>query len=134
MPYLNLCNFIGHTGKDAELKQSKDGTKQWAEFSLAVSTGTVLQKKTVWVKCSVWGRQVERAVEKIKKGDPVFVSGKFDAGLYTNKSGETKIDVSLSVNEFQILKGKPENPLDEVTQFNSTVPAGIDDGLDNIPF
>lgn len=134
MPYLNQCNFIGHAGRDAELKQSKDGTKQWAEFSLAVFTGTVAQKKTVWVKCSIWGQSAERAVQNIKKGDAVFVSGKFDAGLYTNKSGETKIDVSLMVNSFQSLKGKSENPLDDVPQYNSTVPVGADDGLDNIPF
>ena len=136
MPHFNQCTFVGHVGRDAELKQSKDGSKQWAEFNLAVSTAFFPEKKTAWVKCSVWGKSLEKVQQYVKKGDAVLVTGRLsDVSLYQTKDGESRINLQLSVSDWQSLKGKgEENILDSVPNYNSTIPHGAGDGLDNIPF
>jgi single stranded DNA-binding protein len=134
MPFLNQCAFMGHVGHSASLKTSKDGSKQWAEFSLAVSTGSQQMPKTMWIKCRIFGKGVEKAKEKVFKGDTVYVSGKIDASAYLNKAGQAAVDVSMFVNEWQLLKSKNEGQVAEPTpesfpQFDSLV-----DDLTGIPF
>ena len=125
MPYLNACNFMGHIGREAEMKTSKDGSKSWAEFTLAVSTGTMQTPKTMWVKCSVWGKSAEKVIEKCKKGDAVYVSGRLDVSAYLRKQDNVPTpDVRLMVNEWHWLKesGKNAKPeIEDIPTFNSTV-------------
>lgn len=133
MPHLNNCQFMGHVGREAEMKQSKDGSKSWAEFTLAVSMGTMGSPKTMWVKCSVWGKGAAKAVEKCKKGDAVYVSGRLDVSAYARKQDNVAApDVRLMVNEWQWIKESGKNQkidLADVPQFNSTVPSQITDDL-----
>ena len=105
-------------------------SKQWAEFSLAVSTGSQQMPKTMWIKCRIFGKGVDRAKEKIFKGDTVYVSGKLDASAYLNKAGQAAIDVSMFVSEWQLLKSKNEEaaPENEVPQFDLAA------DLSQIPF
>lgn len=128
MPHLNLCQFIGHTARDAEIKTSKDKSKSWAHFTLAVSVGTVETPRTLWVKCNVWGKSVDKVIEKVKKGDAIFVSGRLDAGAYLRAQDNVPMpDISLTVNEWQWLKAAgPKAPV-EVPIYNSTVPGPTDD-------
>lgn len=110
MPHLNTCQFMGHAARRADLKSSKDGTKSWAEFTLAVSTGSMQNPKTMWVKCSIWGKSAEKALEKISKGDAIYVSGRLDVGQYVSKkTNETMLDITLMVNEWQWLKPSKQN-------------------------
>ena len=105
MPYLNQCSFMGHVGRNAELKQSKDGATNWAEFSLGVGTGTKADPKTLWVKCRVFGKNAMRAIEKCNKGDTVYVSGRLDVSAYLKKQdGTAASDVSLNVSDWQWIK------------------------------
>lgn len=133
MPFLNQCSFMGHVGHSASLKTSKDLSKQWAEFSLAVSTGSQQMPKTLWIKCRVFGKGAERAKEKIFKGDTVYVSGKIDASAYKNKAGEPALDVSLMVNEWQLLKSKNEGQVVEPAQPDIPQFDNLADDM-NVPF
>ena len=125
MPYLNVCSFMGHVGREAEIKTSKDGSKSWAEFTLAVSVGTVQAPKTMWLKCSVWGKSADKVVEKCKKGDALYVSGRLDVSAYARKQDNVpQPDVRLTVNEWHWLKESGKNSkqeIEEIPTFNSTV-------------
>lgn len=135
MPHLNVCSFMGHAGRNAELKQSKDGSTSWAEFTLAVSTGTQDKPKTLWVKCRVFGKGAMRAVEKVNKGDAVYVSGKIDANAYARKQDNVPtVDLSLLVNDWQWIKPSSKSEaLPEDLKMASTVPSGQLDDF-NLPF
>lgn len=143
MPYLNSCSFMGHVGQQASIKQSKDGSKTWVEWSLAVSTGTVDRPKTMWVKCRSFTKNQAKVVERVQKGDVVYVQGKVDVNAYVNKNGEASPDVSLLVNDWQWVKpsGKSE-AVQEYTEASPTVrgemgaaPEKIGlEKLDEIPF
>ena len=105
MAFLNQCNFFGNVGRDAEQKSSKDGSKQWTEFSIGVSTGSSSHPKTMWIKCLCFGKLGERMLERVSKGSSVYVSGKIDVGCYIGKkTNEAMVDVSLLCNEVQIIK------------------------------
>lgn len=134
MPHLNLCSFMGHVGREPEIKTSKDGSKSWAQFTLAVSTGTVQTPKTMWVKCSVWGKSADKVVEKCKKGDAVYVSGRLDVSAYARKQDNVATpDVSLTVNEWHWLKSSSRNEIPADVQYASTVPTNLTDDI-NLPF
>jgi single-strand DNA-binding protein len=141
MPHLNNYQFMGHLGRNPELKQAAG--KQLAEFSVAVSTGTVAKPETIWVKCAVWGERSQRVMEKLAKGDPVYISGRLSLRSYMGKDGQPKADASVMVNEWQNLRGKddqqqPSTPhipqFDVAPEFASTVPAGTTDDFSDIPF
>jgi len=104
MPHLNNYQFMGHVGRSPTIKEAAG--KQVAEFSVAVSCGTVAKPDTIWVKCSVWGDRAARVMEKISKGDAVYVSGRLSLRSYQGKDGTPKAEASVMVNEWQSLKSK----------------------------
>lgn len=141
MPYLNNCSFMGHVGQPATLKQSKDGSKNWYEFTLAVSTGTVAQPETMWVKCRGFGKTGERMAEKATKGDAVYVTGKLNCKAYARKQdGQPAADVSLLVNEFVWIRPSSKSDTAAVTipEFDlkptEIHPGASAFGDDSIPF
>jgi single-stranded DNA-binding protein len=140
MPHLNQCNFIGHVGRDAELKTSRDQSKQWCEFNLAVQLGNSTVDKAAWVKCSIWGKHIEKAALLIKKGDAIFVTGRITKlNGYINKNNDPAVDFQMSVSEWQLLTKKDRAETDafynQHPALASTVPPGsLTDDLGDIPF
>lgn len=140
MPHLNQVNFIGHVGRDAEMKTSKDGSKQWCEFNIAVQLGNSTIDKAAWVKCAIWGKFAEKAALLIKKGDPVFVTGRITkCDAYINRKNEAAVDLQISVSEWQLLTKKDRTETDafynQHGSFASTIPPGsLTDDLGDIPF
>lgn len=147
MPFLNSCQFMGNIGRSAELKTNKDGTISWAEFSVAVSVGSIKEKKTMWVRCRVFGRGAERALEKCQRGDAVYVSGRLDVSAYTKRTdNQAAADVSVNVSEWQHLgsRGEPESsdigalPTDgsalKIPTYDRDALPEFGDDLSNIPF
>lgn len=144
MPYHNSCAFMGHVGNPAQVKHSKDGSKSWVEWSLAVSTGTQERPKTMWVKCRSFTKSQAKVVEKIGKGDVVFVQGKIDVNAYIkSQDGSAQPDVSLLVNEWQWIKSSGKGEADKqypegaasVRGTMGVEPEKIGlDALDEIPF
>ena len=118
MPHLNVCSFMGHVGQSPTQKTSKDGAKTWSEFSLAVSTGSKAEPKTMWVKCRVFGNSAGKVAEMCNKGDAMYVSGKLDVNAYARKQdNQPAADVSLLVNEWHWLK--PSSKADATDLANS---------------
>lgn len=144
MPHLNSCTFMGHAGNAAVKKTSKDGTKTWVEWSLAVSTGTIAQPKTMWVKCRTFTKNQDKVLERVQKGDAVLVQGRLDVNAYiSSKDGAAMPDVSILVNEWQWIKPSGKGEAD--SQYQEGAPTvrgdmgaapekiGLD-ALDEIPF
>lgn len=104
MANLNSCTFIGAAGRSADREKSKDGSKEWASFNIAVNTGYGENKSTMWVKCIVFNKSYEVALEKIKRGDTIYVEGNLKVQAYVGKKdGLAKADITLVVNNWQWL-------------------------------
>ena len=66
---------VGRLGKDVELRYSPDG-KAVASFSVAVDDGFGENKKTIWLRVSVWEKQAETCNQYLHKGSIVLVEGR----------------------------------------------------------
>lgn len=79
---LNKCQFIGRVGKDPEMKEISSDFRV-ANFSIATTekwTDKASGEKrelTEWVNCQAANKQAELVEKYVKKGDEIYVEGKF---------------------------------------------------------
>lgn len=89
---MNSVQLLGNLARDAEVRYTQNG-KSVANFTVAASnTYTTangeVKEMTSFVSCVAWGKLGE-ACEKLKKGDRVFVSGRWTTRSY-EKNGEKR--------------------------------------------
>lgn len=89
---MNVFTASGNIGRDAEVRNA--GGTSVAGFSLAVKSGYGDKAQTVWVDCSIWGKQADSGlVQYLKKGQFVVVTGELGT-----REHEGKTYVTLRVN------------------------------------
>ena len=93
--------IIGNLGRDPEMRYTPTG-KPVTQFSVAVNQSTKNQQagewieETDWFRVSVFGDRAERAAEQLRKGNRVFVEGRFQTREFEGKDGQkrTSLDVT----------------------------------------
>ena len=82
---MNVFTASGNIGRDAEVRNA--GGTSVAGFSLAVKSGYGDKSQTVWVDCSLWGKQAESGlVQYLKKGQFVVVTGELGTREHEGKT------------------------------------------------
>lgn len=91
--------FLGRLGKEPELRYTKD---QKPVCHLSVATTNEIEKKTVWNKVVVWGKQAELCNLYLKKGSEIFVQGRKSLKEFPTEEGEIKkyVEVNASLVGF----------------------------------
>lgn len=113
MPSLNRCSFMGNLGRDPEMRYTASG-QPVTNFSIAVNrrwrdANDEWQEETTWVNCVLWGQQAERAAENLRKGNLVYVEGRYEDDSWQDKdSGKTMHRAVFTLNHFQNLTRKEE--------------------------
>lgn len=102
---LNQCNFIGHLGKDPEVRYSSAGNAI-ANFSIACGWKTKEKEGTEWVSITAFGKLGEICGQYLKKGSQVYVSGRFTTEKYTDKQGIEKYSTKIIAEQMQMLGSK----------------------------
>ena len=98
---MNVLTISGNLGKDAVVRDA--GGTSVAGFSIAMKSGYGDKAQTIWVDCSLWGKQAESGlVQYLKKGQFVVVTGEMGA-----REHEGKTYITLRVNGVT-LGGKQE--------------------------
>ena len=103
---------VGNLGGDPELRYTKNGTPV-ASFSLAserrVKVSGNWEKKTIWYRCTVWGKRAQAIVDYLAKGDGMAVEGElsFDVNtgsprMYTGKDGVVRASFDVRVTDWDI--------------------------------
>ena len=103
----NVFTAAVRVGKDPE--QKTVGQSELVSFSGACDTGFGEKKSTMWINCSIWGKQGTALMPYIKKGDRIMVSGEFSAREYDAKDGTKKTSFELKVNMVELLGNKKED-------------------------
>lgn len=99
---MNVWTISGNIGNDCR-KGSAGGTAV-VNFSVAVKSGFGEKAQTVWVDCSIWGRQAEgKLPDYLVKGQQVVVSGELGT-----REHESKTYITLRVNSIDLVGGKAE--------------------------
>lgn len=97
------ASFPGNLGQDGELKFTGQGTPLLS-FSVAVSYFDK-EKKTQWVRCSLFGKRAESLAPMMLKGTTVFVRGALVLREYEAK-GERKTSLECNVDDVEFVGSK----------------------------
>jgi len=102
---LNAWAFTGRLGRDADQKYLPNGTAV-TEFSVAVDVGYGEKKSTLWPRCAMFGDRGTKVAQYLIKGQQVGISGSVNLREWTNKDGETKVSLEVSVSELDLIGSK----------------------------
>lgn len=103
---MNVSNFAGRLGRDAELRDA-NGTPV-ANFALAVDDYKNGEKFTMWIDCSIWKERAEKLAPYLLKGTAVAVSGRVGLRQFEKRDGSPGASLTLMVNSVTLLGSKPD--------------------------
>ena len=120
---LNQCNFIGRLGADPEIRYMPNGDMV-ANLSIAVSEtwkdnqSGEAREKTEWVRIVAFRKLAEIIGQYLKKGAPVFISGKMKTRKWTDNAGQERYTTEVVLGAFR----------GEMTLLDSRNAGGASDG------
>ena len=152
MASFSKAMIIGNLGRDPEMRYTPNG-RPVTEFSVAVNQSTKNQQTNEWVEATdwfrvtVWGDRAERTAEQLRKGNRVFVEGRFRTREFETKDGQKRISLEITADNVVSLEARVRD--EEGGSFNA--PSGgfgggdapvrptrssapSDDDLDDLPF
>jgi single-strand DNA-binding protein len=144
--------IIGNLGRDPEMRYTPNG-RPVTEFSVAVNQSTKNQQTgewveaTDWFRVTVWGDRAERTAEQLRKGNRVFVEGRFRTREYETRDGQKRISLEITADNVVSLEARERTAPEGEGSFSApaggfgggdavkpTRPAAGDDDLDDLPF
>ena len=107
--------IIGNLGRDPEMRYTPNG-RAVTEFSVAVThssrdqaTGEWSDESTDWFRVTVWGDRAERTAEQFRKGNRVFVEGRFRTREFERKDGTKGISLEITADSVIPFERKPRD-------------------------
>ena len=115
MAFEPTISIVGNVGSDAELKLTPNGHNV-TSFSVAVTprtqkSGEWADGETMWFRCFVWGDDAPAAAVSVKKGQKVFVDGRFKIESYTSKEGDVRQSNEVTVDKYGVVPPKIMEPV-----------------------
>ena len=100
-----LCKamIIGNLGADPEMRYTPNG-RPVTQFNVAVNQSTKNQQtgewieETDWFRVSVWGDRAERMAESLRKGNKVFVEGRFKTREFEGRDGQKRTSLEITAD------------------------------------
>ena len=123
-----LCKvmIIGNLGADPEMRYTPSG-RPVTQFNVAVNQSTKNQQTNEWVEAtdwfrvSVWGDRAERAAESLRKGNKVFIEGRFKTREFEGRDGQKR--TSLEITADSLVNLEKRNREDGDGEFGGTTSA-----------
>jgi len=127
-----LCKvmIIGNLGSDPEMRYTPTN-RAVTQFNVAVNQSTKNQQtgewveETDWFRVSVWGDRAERMAESLRKGNKVFVEGRFKTRTFEGRDGQTRTALEITADSIVNLERRPR---DDEGSFGGASGAGGDQG------
>lgn len=128
-----LCKvmIIGNLGADPEMRYTPNG-RPVTQFNVAVNQSTKNQQTgewveaTDWFRVSVWGDRAERAAENLRKGNRVFVEGRFKTREFEGRDGQKRMSLELTADSLVNLEKRSRD--EGEGQFAAPAAAGASGG------
>jgi single-strand DNA-binding protein len=100
-----LCKvmIIGNLGSDPEMRYTPSN-RAVTQFNVAVNQSTKNQQtgewveETDWFRVSVWGDRAERMAETLRKGNKVFVEGRFRTREFDGRDGQKRTALEITAD------------------------------------
>jgi len=111
-----LCKvmIIGNLGSDPEMRYTPNN-RAVTQFNVAVNQSTKNQQtgewveETDWFRVSVWGDRAERMAETLRKGNKVFVEGRFKTRQFEGRDGQTRTSLEITADSIVNLERRPRD-------------------------
>ena len=105
---LNKCMIIGNLGRDPEMRYTPSG-QAVTQFTVATNRRwrdqqDEWQEETEWFRVVVWGQQAERAAERVRKGNKVYVEGRIQTRQWEDQTGQKRYTTELIANQVTSLE------------------------------
>jgi single-strand DNA-binding protein len=102
-----VITVTGNIGNDVGIAFTSSN-KAYLKFSIAntprIKKDEVWQDGvTTWFNCTIWGRDAETAIEHLRKGTRVIVTGRFAGNTYTDKEGKERTSLDISVDNYGVV-------------------------------
>ena len=101
---MSLCKamIIGNLGGDPEMRYTPNG-RPVTQFNVAVNQSTKnasgeWQEETDWFRVTVWGDRAERTAEQLRKGNRVFVEGRFKTREFEGRDGQKRTSLEITAD------------------------------------
>src|SRR5580765_2514189 len=128
-----LCkaSIIGNLGADPEMRYTPNG-RPVTQFNVAVNQSTKNQQTNEWVEAtdwfrvSVWGDRAERAAETLRKGNKVFVEGRFKTREFEGRDAQKRTSLEITADSVVNLEKRPRD--EGEGQFATSAPGGAPGG------
>ena len=138
MASVNKVILVGNVGRDPEMRYMPSGDAV-ANFSIATTDtwknkAGEKQEKTVWHRCSAFGKLAEIIGEYVKKGSPIYIEGQITSDEFTDKEGNAKVSYGVRVNTMQMLGNRTESSGSSTKQEDQKQSNGFEDLPDDLPF
>lgn len=135
-PYqsLNQVTIVGRLGAAPKSIETKTGTSMISfsvatEFSSKNKEGQ-WERQTTWVPITMFGKQAEKYLTLLAKGDTVLICGRIVTREYTDKNGAKRSSIDLAVDTLQRLSSSAAKSAAPKAQAPAAVP---EDELDDLP-
>ena len=132
---MNVFSFTGNLGMDCRVGT---GSTPVVGFRVGVKSGWGDKAQTIWIDCSLWGKQAEsRISEYLLKGQQVAVTGELGT-----REHEGKTYLTCRVSSVDLIGGKRDEgqskqsrqPAPRPQQSQQAAPPDYDAFDDDIPF
>lgn len=133
---MNVFTCTTRLYKDAEQRFTKNGDSI-VSFRGAVDSGFGQNKKSSWLKFTLWGKRGDALLPYLKDKTQVVVSGEWSNEEYTDKDGNKRTSAEVRVNELTLVGGKPEGQQAAQPRQQAQAPQQADsfgDFSDDVPF
>jgi len=120
-----VITIIGNLGSDAEFRKTPKGIPV-TSFNLANTprkniNGTWTDQETTWYRVFVWNAEAAGAANALKKGDKVFVQGRFQMNTFRTKDGEEKKSLEINADSVGVVpKYVPEPQNSQIKENEGT--------------
>ena len=134
---MNVVTLIGRLTSDPEVRYISESQTAIATFTLAINRPlrNGEEKKTDFIRVTVFGRQAENCERYLAKGRLIGVHGRIQTGSYTDKDGKKVHTTDVVADRVEFLEWGDKNATKSNTDHASDVPDGLRAVPDNdIPF
>ena len=116
--------IIGNLGRDPEMRYTPSG-RPVTEFSVAVNQSTKNQQTgewveaTDWFRVTVWGDRAERTAEQLRKGNRVFVEGRFRTREFEGRDGQKRTSLEITADNVISLEARSDRGVEGEGAFSA---------------
>lgn len=132
---MNKTTLIGNLGKDAEVIESMNNGKKYAQFSMATTKTYQGNKFTTWFTCYLHNERLVNSdlVKYLTKGSKIYIEGELTASIWNKQDGTNEVSLTVNVRTIELLGS---NRATEETPTASGPPPPTKDAAedDDLPF